>query len=154
MDCWIFLNENFQTTEDFEDSKYVFIFSEFWSNFLSEYEGIYDTTDLCSNTWLVWEGVWRTVESNELLAKLNAIKEELKKNQYNTPKVNTKLPESSYNKNSQIYKVIIEDMSGSTIRLDCATNNITDALHAIATAADPNIFGKRVKKFTIEVIRE
>lgn len=149
---WIFLDKNFQTIEDFEDAKYIFIFSEFWSDFLNEYDGIYTTCDLCSNTWFVWEGVWRKVESNELLAKLNTITK--LKNQYNTPKVNTELSEPSCNKTKQIYKVVIENMSGSTIRLDCATDNITDALHAIATAADPNIFGKRAKKFTIEVVRE
>lgn len=152
---WIFLNEDFKTTDDFEDAKYIFIHSESWSYFLSEYEDIYDTSALNSDTWFIWDYVWTEVESDELLTKLNAIKKELEKESVScTQKDNAKLPESSCNKTKQTYKVVIEDMLGSAFYLDCSSDNITDALHTIATAADPNIFGKSARKFTIEVIRE
>lgn len=152
---WIFLNEDFQTTDDFEDAKYIFVFSESWSYFLSEYESIYDTSALSSDTWFIWDYVWTEVESDELLTKLNAIKKELEKESVPcAQKDNTKLPESSCNKAKQTYKVVIENTFGSTFYLDCTSDNITDALHTIATVADPNIFGKRAKKFIIEVVRE
>lgn len=155
MDCWIFLDEDFKTIDDFEDAKYIFIPSECWISFLHEYETIFDTSALGSDTWFVWDYSWTEVESDELLTKLNAIKEKLEKEpMQSTQKDNAKLSDSSCNKTKLTYKVVIEDVSGSTIRLDCTADNITDALHTIATVADPNIFGKRAKKFSIEIVSE
>ena len=157
---WIFLDKNFQTTDDFEYAEYIFIPSKSWDSFLEEYSGIYNTECLCSDTWFLWNEdtfQWIEIQSydDDLLTKLNTIKEKLEKEPtQSAQKDNAELPESFCNKTKQIYKVVIEDMQGSTIYLDCATDNITDALHTIATAAEPNIFGKRAKKFTIEVIRE
>lgn len=152
MKTWLFMKDTETKTDDFDNARYIYIPSEAMDNFLKDFFK-YDLTTIIEDCWLEWNGLsyeWSMVTYEDILARLNQVKSAIEKNE--AEGVSTiepftdKIPKP-------LYKVAVEIEPIGVVYLDCITENITDALNAISTAADANIFGKRAKKFTIEVCR-
>ena len=146
---WIFLDENYQQTENFDDASFIYIYPDKLQDFVRKYNKEFNCDSITEEeAWFIWNynGYrWEQTTDKSMLTILNQTKEELegklKKNSF-TDKITT------------LYKVAVEVEPVGIVYLDCLTSNIEEAVAAISLAADPNIFGKRAKKFTIEVVRE
>lgn len=152
MKTWLFMKDIETKTSNFDDAQYIYIPSEAMDTFCNDYAA-YDLETVIENCWLEWNGIeyeWNMVKTEKTLHRLNQVKSAIEKSEVeetSTIKPFTdEIPKP-------LYKVAVEIEPVGTVYLDCVTENITDALNAIATAADLNIFGKRAKKFTIEVCR-
>lgn len=152
MKTWLFMKDTETKTDDFDDAQYIYIPSEVMDTFCKDYFK-YDLTTIIEDCWLEWDGTeyeWRMVKTEKTLHRLNQVKSAIEKSEIEETTAiepfTDKIPKP-------LYKVAVEIEPIGVVYLDCITENITDALNAISTAADANIFGKRAKKFTIEVCR-
>lgn len=152
MKTWLFMKDIETKTSNFNDAQYIYIPSEVMDIFCNDYAS-YDLETIIEDCWLEWDGEiyeWCMVRTEDTLHHLNQVKAAIEKSEVEETSTiepfTDKIPKP-------LYKVAVEIEPIGTVYLDCVTENITDALNAISTAADANIFGKRAKKFTIEVYR-
>lgn len=152
MKTWLFMKDIETKTDDFDDAQYIYIPSEAMDTFCKDYFK-YDLTTIIEDCWLEWDGEiyeWCTVTTEDTLTRLNKMKAAIEEGEI---KETSTIKPFTDEIPKPLYKVAVEIEPIGIVYLDCITENITDALNAISTAADANIFGKRAKKFTIEVYR-
>ena len=148
---WIFLDENYNKTPDFaEDSIYCYVKEGKLQELKDEYDVEFNCEDILEDCWMKWSQIgftWSVVADSTIERNCDeALKRWEKLSGEKTPPFTDKI--------TTLYKVAVEVEPVGTVYLDCVTSNIDEAVAAISLAANANIFGKRAKRFTIEVVRE